>query len=327
MDFACKIGRGTLLWYNKYIIKEVWTKHKRVVLIAFAVVFLLLLFFSKNSSKWVANRSSDDSGLVYGNELVGELLFRDTDGDGVLDWEEGLWDTDPRKADSDDDGVSDKEEIAKMKAERIANAEASGEISYTEDENLTETDKFARELFTTVAALNQTGEIDDATIEDITTSLALQIQTPVQRKVFTLADLKVTSDNSVPAYEKYGGSLVEIFQGRYPFQEHVTNVLQKFSEGGEDADPAILAELDPTIKNLSVMLDNMTTITVPSETSSYHLALTNALEEVFENLSDLRKFESDPVLAFNAINQYLENQEELDSQLLTMANLFLGNNI
>lgn len=305
-------------------------KHKRVVLIAFAVIFLVLLFFTKNSSKWSAGPSSDGNGLVYGDELVGDLLSRDTDQDGVLDWEEGLWGTDPEKPDTNDDGVSDKEEIAKMKAERIANAEndpAYAEASAGEEENLTQTDKFARELFSTVAALNQTGEINDTTVEELSNSLATQIQNPIQRKIFTLSDLKVTSDNSVAAYEKYVASLVQIFQNRYPYDEQVLNVLQKFSEGGEDADPVILSELDPTISNLSEIVDGMTTMDVPSDISSYHLDLTNDFEAVLENLGDIRELGNDPIRAYGAINQYPLNQEEVENQLITIANLFLSNDI
>ena len=35
----------------------------------------------------------------------------DSDGDGLLDWEESLWGTDPLKYDTDGDGTSDKDEI------------------------------------------------------------------------------------------------------------------------------------------------------------------------------------------------------------------------
>ncbi len=38
--------------------------------------------------------------------------FLDTDGDGLLDWEEALWGTDPKNKDTDRDGTSDGEEVA-----------------------------------------------------------------------------------------------------------------------------------------------------------------------------------------------------------------------
>ena len=38
-------------------------------------------------------------------------LDKDTDGDGLKDWEELLWKTDPNKMDTDGDGTPDGEEI------------------------------------------------------------------------------------------------------------------------------------------------------------------------------------------------------------------------
>ena len=269
------------------------------------------------------------AGLVSGDEILGDVLSRDTDKDGILDWEEGLWGTDPTKKDTNDDGVSDKEEIGRMKAERAAtsgepaSADSSGEAS---EENLTQTDKFARELFSTVAALSQSGEIDDNTVAQITDSLASQIQNPVQRKVYTMADLKVTQDNSTQAFQKYSDDTDKIFIGRYPFDEKVADILQRFSEGGEDGDAAVLSELDPIIKNLKEMVDGMTTVNVPSEISNFHLAITNNLEKVFENLSDIRTLDSDPVLSMGAINTYPDNlaalNESVIAELKAFANRF-----
>ena len=290
-------------------------KNKRVILVALAVVFLVSIFFIKTKSQWT-NEETASAGLVSGNEILSDILSRDTDKDGILDWEEGLWGTDPTKRDTNDDGVSDREEIAKLKAERMANAESGEEISYTDDENLTQTDKFARELFSTVVALNQTGEIDDNTVQQITDSLTLQIQNPVQRKVFTMTDLKVTNDNSLATYKKYSDDTDIIFQNKYPFDEEVANTLQKFISEGEDPDANILIELDPVIKNLGEMVEGMTKINVPSSIATLHLDITNALQRVMENLSDIRAFDSDPITTIGAINQYVENLDALDVSII-----------
>ncbi|OGI92729.1 hypothetical protein A2933_00730 [Candidatus Nomurabacteria bacterium RIFCSPLOWO2_01_FULL_46_18] len=290
-------------------------KNKRVILVALAVVFLVSIFFIKTKSQWT-NEETASAGLVSGNEILSDILSRDTDKDGILDWEEGLWGTDPTKRDTNDDGVSDREEIAKLKAERMANAESGEEISYTDDENLTQTDKFARELFSTVVALNQAGEIDDNTVQQITDSLTLQIQNPVQRKVFTMTDLKVTNDNSLATYKKYSDDTDIIFQNKYPFDEEVANTLQKFISEGEDPDANILIELDPVIKNLGEMVEGMTKINVPSSIATLHLDITNALQRVMENLSDIRAFDSDPITTIGAINQYVENLDALDVSII-----------
>ena len=92
-------------------------KNKRVVLVALAVVLLVLLFFIKTKSEWT-NKEMAGSGLVSGDEILGDVLSKDTDKDGIWDWEEGLWGTDPTKKDTDSDGESDSSYIAKLKASR-----------------------------------------------------------------------------------------------------------------------------------------------------------------------------------------------------------------
>jgi len=204
-----------------------------------------------------------------------------------------------------------------MKGEReLALAAAGEEIVYLDEGNLTETDKFARELFSTVAALNQSGEIDETTVEELTTSLALEIQTPVQRKVFTMADLKITSDNSTASYQKYSTDTDKIFIGKYPFDEKVIDILQRFSESGEDGSPTILAELDPVIKNLITMVEGMATVKVPAEIATNHLDVTNGLQKILENLEDFRNFEKDPIRTFGAASALPGSLAELDQSIL-----------
>ena len=315
-------GKGLLLGYNKDTIKEFLLKNKRVVLVALAVVLLALLFFIKTKSEWT-NEEMASAGLVSGDEILGDVLSKDTDKDGILDWEEGLWGTDPTKGDTNDDGVSDKEEIARMKAERgttsgePASADGSGGAS---EENLTQTDKFARELFTTIAALNQSGEIDENTVEELTNSLATQIQNPVQRKVFTISDLKISSDSSKEAITVYDKATDKIFLNKYPFDEQVANTLQKFVEADESTATSVLVELDPTLKNLSEIIADMQELAVPSILANFHLDITNNLEKILENLNDIQNFESDPLAAIGAVNEYLKNQEQLNNVVIVIAN-------
>jgi len=311
--------------YNLYTIKQFFTQHKRVVLVAAAIVFLAAIFFTHARSNF-KNEAKNTEGLVAEDALVGDVLSMDTDKDGVLDWEEGLWGTDPTKADTNDDGVSDKNEIARMKVERGMNLGEDGS-SYANDdeENLTQTDKFARELFSTVAALNQTGEVDDGTVADLTDTLAAEIKNSAQGKIFTIADLKITTDNSKENYNKYAKTLGNALQGKYPFDEEVTRTLQGFSEGGDDGDLVVLAELDPVLSNLSEVIKEISEMEIPSEISGYHLDLVNDFQVVFENLTDLKQMDTDPLRSYTATNQYFDNREKLSVALTTILNLLLGN--
>lgn len=296
--------------YNKTIIKEFWLKHKRVILICFAVLFLVVLFLAKNTSvfKNTVNFVKGGDGLTYDTIAIGDLVNKDTDGDGILDWEEPLWGLDPTTKETTP-GVPDSSVIKKLKAEQGFNASTAGEGGdYTE--NLTETDKFSRELFSTIASLNQSGAMDMATAEQISTALAERIRNSTPRKVFTLSDIKTTSDNSVTAIKKYV-SLVDALDSnlkkKYPAKGTIEEILQKFIIDGNNVDVTVLKDLDPNIKQAQEGISEMLKIPVPSELAQIHLDLINAVERLMENLLDFQLFETDPIVAMSGMSKYEEN--------------------
>ncbi|MEX2052408.1 MAG: hypothetical protein WD991_01775, partial [Candidatus Paceibacterota bacterium] len=111
-------------------------------MIAFAIAFVVVLFFLNNRDLF-ERKIKTDNGLTYqGNDILADLVGRDTDGDGISDWEESLWGTDPTKKDTDLNGVSDGDEIAELKRQA---GMTGGENESQSD--LSQTDKFSRELF------------------------------------------------------------------------------------------------------------------------------------------------------------------------------------
>jgi len=296
-------------------------KDKRILSVIFVVIFFAVIFSLKTKSEF-KNEANQMNGLTYrGTETIEELTNKDTDLDGVLDWEEGLWGTDPTKKDTNGDGVSDGVEVAKVKG----NSDSGLAYGQPEEENLTETEKFSRELFSTVVTLNQTGGLDQETVDILSTNLAEQIKNPTLRKVFSYSDIKTTNDNSVLATQNYSNSLDAVFK-KYPtlfingYEGIVipigltfAGVFQTFLENGEDLN--VLTQLNPTIKDLQGIIDGMAKMTVPNGLLVLHLEAINALERIAENLSDLKLIENDTILAMGAANKFAENIDLLESSI------------
>lgn len=258
-----------------------------------------------------------ESGLSYGNAIVGDLVNRDTDGDGLLDWEESLWDTDPNNKDTNGDGVSDSVEIAKIKGEN--GASESFKLSLGEgEENLTETDKFSREFFATVATLNQSGEIDQATVEKLSSSLAERIQNSAPRKIFTLSDIKVIQDDSVQTVKNYDNALSNI-QEKYPAKGNVMEVLQKFIIDENNVDVTVLVELDPIIEQVNKIIIELAKMSVPQSLVILHLNFLNALQGSSENVSDIKLYDTDVIVALSGISQYENNVAVLEKATRDLA--------
>ena len=276
-------------------------------MIAFAVLFLLALYLYKNGLSWNGKEIfKRDAGLAYESALVEDLVKRDTDEDGVLDWEEDLWGLDPRKAETTP-GTPDITVVNALRAEAGSVQQGGSSLnSANYEEDLTETDKFAREFFSTVGALNQSGALDQATVEKMSSSLAERIANTTQRKVFTLADIKTTPEDNVQAIEKYINTLNTI-QIKYPINYTVPDVLQKFIADGSIVNTNALVELDPLVIQMNKIISEMVNMSVPQFLATPHLDFINATEGLVENVSDIRLYNNDIIIALTGIIQYEKN--------------------
>ncbi len=288
-----------------------------MLLAVFAVLFVISLFLLNSTSVFKNEKfaGAGSSGLSYDNEILGDVIERDSDEDGIQDWEESLWGTDPTKKDTNDDGVRDDVEIQKMKLAG-APGEAGAEPS---EESLTETDKFSREFFSTVATLTQAGEMDQATVDQLSASLAEHIQNSPPKKIYTILEIKIQKDDSAQAVKNYDAALEAIYK-KYPFQKGVVSVLEEFWIDENNVNAEALAGLDPLIEQTSKIIGELTKTNVPQSLAPLHLEFVNGFERLMENMEDMKLYDSDPILALAAISQYEKNITALEEIVGRLAN-------
>lgn len=304
------------------------SKYKKTIWVALAVVFVVTLFLLKTTSifqnKETYERTNQENGLSYGNLALESLVNKDTDDDGILDWEEGLWGTDPTKKETTA-GVPDSTAINKLKSEQSSSTGTTneqGEPLLNEGQNnatLTQTDKFSRELFATVASLSQNGVMDQATIDQLSSSLADQIQNSAPRKVFLISEIKTINNDRFQTFLSYYDALNDIDK-KYKIDYTALDVLGQFVIDENNVDVSALIKLDLIIANTNKTIGAMVKMSVPTSISTLHLNAVNALQRLSENLSDIRLYDTDVVVAINGISQYMENAEKLDSAVNNLAN-------
>lgn len=198
------------------------------------------------------------------------------DSDGTPDWQAAL--SDPDRQDT-------------------------GAETANEEESLTTTEKFSRELFATVAALNQAGVTDPAAMEELGVQLAAKISQAPVRKIFTQKNITV---NNTISDEMYGDTMDALF-AQNPVKGDVTEILNRFTLGDGEVDVSVLPELDPILSQTQKIISGMQKISVPQKFVAIHLNLLNSLERVYENVSDIRLFESDILLSTGAVMNYDQN--------------------
>ena len=255
--------------------------------------------------------------MTYNTVAIGDLVNKDTDKDGILDWEEPLWGLDPTKIETTP-GVPDSSVIKKLRAEQGFEISTTEGIVENYSENLTETEKFSREFFSTAAALSQSGVTDQETMDQIGVALAEKIQNSSPRKIFQLLDIKAINNNSAQTIETYASSLNNAYV-KNPIKGNVVDILEKFIIDENNVDGSVLEELDPIIKQTQNLINEVLKINVPESLTLQHLDFLNAMERVVENISNIRLYNSDVVLALGGISQYDKNTILLESALKNLS--------
>ena len=100
----------------------------KVVAATFFGVALISFALWKTFFTHVSPLDEEITAVNSKNILESEVYLKDSDNDGVYDWEEALFGTDPHNPDTDGDGISDSEEIAVTRKSYEENLEAGADV-------------------------------------------------------------------------------------------------------------------------------------------------------------------------------------------------------
>lgn len=257
-------------------------------------VFVQKVFNSENKSRNL------EISLTYG-----DLIERDTDGDGVKDWEESLWGTDKNNPDTDGDGEGDEEEIATLRAEKNGGAPTS--LS-----DLNETDQFAREFFATTIALSESGNLSNASISSLAENYASGAISWKQETIFTSDNLKTVAVSTA---------------SKTTYETDITKILNTYNIGSidyinqlpayiEDRDAESLAVLQQTAEIYSGAVTSLLEISVPTDATPAHLTLINSLENHYEIIDSIIKIDSNPIRSLAGISYFTKSMESITNAIL-----------
>ncbi len=226
-----------------------------------------------------------------------EVSVRDTDKDGLKDWEEGLWGLNPNAADTDNDGISDFDQVvkdkARIKAENVALGTETDLPPEEGGEELNATDQFSRDLYTTVSLLQQDGSLADnqglianriiQTVEDV------DLSRPVDIVQLNFVD---TTQASALAYIIAMGNLL----GQYPIQkEELTSIFTAISQD------TIPESLTTAIQKYQTLATEMEKVAIPLDIQTEHVNLINATRGLVGFLQALSQVESDPLITMAGV--------------------------
>lgn len=329
---------------------------KRIIfstILALALIGGVVWFVSKNSKTKTADQPKVAATSL--SKAIAEAP--DTDNDGLKDWEEKLWGTDPNNPDTDADGTPDNEEIklgrnplkpapndlltekdlAKKQTEKDEFLEENGS-----DQTLTS--KIARDFFTEFMRLKREG-FDDEYIQNFLYDELfsdLSSQKVFENESFSPSKAIVSAQNSPSDIKKYVNSLALILETEFggiaerentqtPAILHemaelliLTNFLNEGAEFGNYEKLAVFKEFETAYQNSA---GKIAQLAVPSNYLNLHIELINAFRALAKISRAFGNFGADPLSGLVVLENYQKEHAVLKNTVLNLALKLLANGI
>jgi len=293
------------------------------LLLALLVISLASIIKTKTSNPSV---EKGPAALAV-EKLIKKSLEDDTDGDGLKNWEEALYKTDPETADTDGDGVHDGAEISANRDPLVVGegVSSSGSTSTTAIQ-FNATDRFSQELFVKYLEAKQSGK-------EITAELANQIAEEVLAKDYSgpeevfdesqLKTLTAVSNTAIKAYGNDFGKAISI--PRSPDARSEIAIIDSImSVGMTDTDRL---ELEVIRLRYQKIRDNLTRIQVPEDAKSIHASFIRSVDLLKETVVGIETIESDPVGALKKIAFFEDGINNLTVASIALKNYFIKKGI
>jgi len=306
----------------------------RLTVVIGAILILgSIVYFNKTKSNEDKSKGAV-SVSEKGDTFDGTAFERDTDGDGLFDWEESLWGTDLNNPDTDGDGTSDGDEVKSGRDPLIPGPDDKVKVSTvpsykrTDVENLTTTQKFEKDFYNGIAKLSSEGQLTNDTLQ--TFILGLTQEYVVKEQIdnqYSKSDLEITSDPSAEAIKDYGnrlGAVANAYVG-VDFKKELETIQSVIESGGtKDMD-----KLDALIANYASARGALLGVgTVPFAVVDAHLKILNGVSAIEKTLTEMKdNLTTDPLKSMINLSLYQQGVVLIVQGSQDLANYLGGRNI
>lgn len=269
------------------------------------------------------------------SELLQAIAKKDSDGDGLSDWEESLYGTDSRITDSFSLGMTDGEAVAKglvvpkaiadlpsatagptaLDADGLPPAPAEGTLTDAFTRNFLEIYAVAKEAKGGAELSNE--ERQNIAMEAINSLSSLVTAAPDYKSV---RDITV-SKSGFDALQTFAGEVEAVFSKNTAYEATETEVvyLKDALEHGNTAAFRYIALLAKSYRDTAV---GLAMLSVPLELRDAYLLLINSLMRESQIANDLMSVNTDPLTAIVALEQYPEVVQSLRTAVANIGNKY-----
>ncbi len=289
-------------------------KFIKIALGALVVIFIIYMVFLYSKTY----KSLKNPTITTTTVKVQDLLEKDTDGDGVKDWEEVLWGTDLNKTATF--GMSDKEYVENRRKEISAKNETEGKDNTASND----TEQIAQEFLATVITLKESGNLNSFNITNLAQKFSKDIGTNANLKTsYTDSDVKTSTDTASAKkayYASFSKALATAQKGGLGGE--MSAVVSYFSANTTDATP-----LKKLASTYTAFTKSLLAMSVPPSAASMHLDLVNESDNmatIFKNISEIN---DNSIIGLIAIAQFENNEPKMEKTLAGFVSYFKTNAI
>lgn len=282
------------------------------IIVAIGIGIILIgggVLLTRKHVATVATQAKQQEAL---SSNISELAAKDTNKNGIADWEESLYGLDPTV-----DGPKNKSIIDARQKELNKNNDLQSVNS------LSETEKFSREFFSAIQALQASDNLTPETIAAIAVALTKDMSINAEKKYatsYTMTSMHTTIKNDPATITNYLTTLGVIAK-KYKAQDigvEAKSITIALSEN----DPRPLLTLDDIALSYKHFAKEVAGLTVPSSLINTQFSLVSSADTIANTLPDIKQILSNSLAALPALSIYTKQSSLFTDALQSITRVY-----
>lgn len=298
---------------------------KKVFIVVVIATLILVASIAISKDEGLKNVSDEQNLEIIAQT---ESKLTDSDGDGLEDWKEELFETDKNNPDSDGDGVLDGEQFASKKIypeitpislyeQYGLQGDSTKEAGSNTDGNVTQS--LYSNAVNSYASLGEEGLTSDAE-KSLIDSLSSTVVLPSKINPYSIYDAQITTETTVEILDQYLLDFLEVLSNNA--DAYNSDPLELINSWDETKDPNILTELLSIQRSYEILANDFMQTTVPFDMVENHIDIANNFYNTSIILKDISEIDIDPVKSMLGGATYAQYRTERSDLIIDFTEHF-----
>ena len=282
--------------YKNYLPSKKFT-----TIILFIIVLVALFFTIKGVISLFKNKNSTKGTPT--TMVVGDLIQKDSNANGIPDWEEYLWGLNPEK-----DGPENKEFIMSKKQTL---AENNPSLFSSDTDSAKESEVLSKEFFAVVMSLVQSGNLNDESVTQVSDAIGQKIVPEPLPDIYTKEMLTINNkqDSDIAYFQA-----LDKLNTKYADKD-MGSELTILAQGLANNDPKALEIASNIALSYRSFGQELIKIPIPEKIAVGGLSLANDYEKIAQSIESFKEILDNPLVGMKAILNYKKYNEGITSDL------------